>query len=105
MIFVLPKKANGISEVSSVIQKFNFSNCLKYQPSTQVDVRIPKFEIKESYKMNDVLSNVGIKDIFDENLSNLSRISKEQLVVSDVFHEAFIKVDETGTEAAAATAI
>ncbi|XP_031165504.1 serpin A3-5-like [Sander lucioperca] len=69
------------------------------------DVYIPKFSIKTSYNLNDVLSEMGMTDMFGGR-ANLRGISEEQgLAVSKVVHKATLDVDETGAEAAASTAI
>ncbi|TDH13350.1 hypothetical protein EPR50_G00056700 [Perca flavescens] len=68
-------------------------------------VYIPKFSIKTSYKLNDVLSEMGMTDMFGDR-ANLRGISEEQgLKVSKVVHKATLDVDETGAEASAATGI
>ncbi|XP_078105982.1 serpin A3-5-like [Sander vitreus] len=68
------------------------------------DVYIPKFSIKTSYNLNDVLTQMGMTDMFGG--ANLRGISEEQgLAVSDVVHKATLDVDEAGAEAAAATGI
>jgi len=47
---------------------------------------------------------MGMNDLFTPNKANLSGISKQgQLYVDEIYHKAFIKVDEDGTEAAAAS--
>uniref|UniRef100_A0A8C9XC10 Thyroxine-binding globulin n=1 Tax=Sander lucioperca TaxID=283035 RepID=A0A8C9XC10_SANLU len=69
------------------------------------DVYIPKFSIKTSYNLNDVLSQMGMTDMFGGR-ANLRGISEEQsLLVSDVVHKATLDVDEAGAEASAATGV
>ncbi|XP_031165511.1 serpin A3-5-like isoform X4 [Sander lucioperca] len=69
------------------------------------DVYIPKFSIKTSYNLNDVLSEMGMTDMFGDR-ANFRRISEVQgLVVSQVGHQATLVVDEAGATAAAATGI
>lgn len=49
---------------------------------------------------------MGMTEIFSDN-ANLGDLldSNENLKVSDVVHKAFLEIDETGTEAAAATGV
>ncbi|KAF1389818.1 hypothetical protein PFLUV_G00077490 [Perca fluviatilis] len=69
------------------------------------EVYIPKFSIKSSYNLNDVLSEMGMTDLFGDH-ANFRGISEKQgLAVSDVVHQATLDVDETGATAAAATGI
>jgi serpin B len=68
-------------------------------------VQIPKFQFSTpSLSIKETLRNLGMKDPFT-TAADFSGIADIHLVISDVFHKAFIKVDESGTEAAAATAI
>ena len=49
--------------------------------------------------------NFGIYDLFDSDNANLSGMSNDYLRVSDISHDAFVNVDEIGTEAVAITSI
>ena len=55
--------------------------------------------------MNEVLKSLGMIEVFDGDYANLYKIEKTSppLHVSDVLQKAVIEVDETGSEAAAAT--
>ena len=69
---------------------------------------MPKFEIRTPLPLKEALNTLGMPDPFDPNAADFSGINAElglQLYIQDVIHEAFVAVDETGTEAAAATAV
>uniref|UniRef100_A0A3B4TLT8 Leukocyte elastase inhibitor n=1 Tax=Seriola dumerili TaxID=41447 RepID=A0A3B4TLT8_SERDU len=72
---------------------------------TEVEVRLPRFKLEETYDLNDVLKSMGMEDVFDAAKSDFSGMSSaNDLVLSKVIHKAFVEVNEEGTEAAAATA-
>ena len=61
------------------------------------------------YKMNDVLTGMGMKLAFDRNSADFSgmadKIPGKNLYIGGVFHKAWIDTNEEGTEAAAATGV
>lgn len=73
---------------------------------TQVDLTLPKFEFRTQASLNDILKTLGMTSAFDPLTADFSGMTtQEKLYISDVIHEAYIAVDEEGTEAAAATAV
>lgn len=72
-----------------------------------VELSLPKFEIRCKTTLNDSLNKMGIKKAFDEEKADLTLLGKtktdENLYLSFVLQEAVIRVAEEGTEAAAAT--
>jgi serine protease inhibitor len=74
--------------------------------NTFVDLSLPKFTFTTAADLNAILSSLGMIDAFDPAKADFSGIDgNRDLFVSSVVHQAFISVDEKGTEAAAATAI
>ncbi len=71
-----------------------------------VALTMPAFSARTRVDLRAPLQALGIIDAFDWRLADLSGISPEPgLHVSAAVHQAFVKVAEKGTEAAAATAI
>ena len=71
---------------------------------TTVDVSLPKFKLESTFKLNSVLSELGMTDVFNPKKADLSGMSAEILYVSHVIHKAYVDINEEGTEAVAATA-
>jgi len=72
----------------------------------EVDLSLPKFSFTKDVGMGTILRSLGMIDAFNPAVADFSGIDGgHDLFISDVFHKAFISVDEHGTEAAAATAI
>jgi serpin B len=66
----------------------------------QVHVVIPKFTVKwRSKSLKDILRSLGAREIFEPGVAKFVANSS----VSEVVQQAFIKVNEEGTEAAVAT--
>ena len=70
----------------------------------EVDLQLPKFEVSYDLSLVDPLAALGMTDPFSG--ADFSGIDgTHDLFISDVFHKAWVSVDEAGTEAAAATAV
>ncbi len=68
-------------------------------------IYLPKFEFNTKYFMNDALSAMGMPTAFSDSADFSGMTGKKDLLISFVIHQAYVKVDEEGTEAAAATAV
>ena len=68
-----------------------------------VNIRMPKFHFSYDLDLKSDLTNLGIKDAFDRNFADFSKLSSEQMFVSSALHKAIIEIDEKGVKAAAVT--
>ncbi|CAJ0599075.1 unnamed protein product [Cylicocyclus nassatus] len=101
----LPKERFGIDELRTKLDGATIQNLLSRLKSTLLDISIPKMKLEKDYELKQALLAMGVSDLFDRDLADLSGISENDLYVSDAKHRAFIEVDEEGTTAAAATYI
>jgi serpin B len=63
--------------------------------------------MESDFLLSQPLSALGIQDAFSAGTADFSGIDGREhyLYISEAIHKSFVKVDENGTEAAAATAI
>lgn len=71
---------------------------------TRLRLSVPSFEIESEFRLADTLAGMGMPDAFDSESADFSGMAEtRELYLSAVVHKAFVKVDERGTEAGAAT--
>ena len=108
MIIALPKDIDGIRDLENNLTYDMFTAWTRDTEPRSVQMYIPKFKITAKYDSDTTIpafQNLGIYDLFDSDNANLSGMANDYLYVSDIFHDAFVNVDEIGTEAAAITSI
>lgn len=105
MTIILPKD-NRFTKVENSLFPTTMANWHQLMTeTTKVDLYLPKFKMETKYDLADTFKKMGMPTAFSPMADFSGITSKDNLSISDVIHQAFIEVDETGTEAAAATAI
>ncbi|MCK5123472.1 MAG: serpin family protein [Candidatus Pacebacteria bacterium] len=105
MLLILPEEDNFKKLEKSINTKklSEWKNALEKQ---RVDIYIPKFKFETKYFMADILKEMGMSDAFVFGVADFSGMDgTRDLYITDVIHQAFVEVNEEGTEAAAATAV
>jgi serpin B len=73
-----------------------------------INLGMPKFEAEYEDSLKNDLSAMGMEIAFDPDRADFSGMQKSaerNLYIGEVKHKTYIKVDEKGTEAAAATSV
>ena len=111
MLILLPDDIHDNSTgLEKLEQEISWEKLLEWtraekMSNTEVEVSVPKFKLTEAYELKDALVSLGMSDAFSQGAADFTGITdNNNLYVSQVFHKAFVEVNEEGTEAAAATA-
>ncbi|MDR1478259.1 MAG: serpin family protein [Planctomycetaceae bacterium] len=104
-VVILPDKGTELSEVVAKLTQDNFDGTFRTLKKQLLDVKLPRFEVEYKTSLRSALSRAGVKKIFSHDADFTGITPSRNLVVSDVLQKVFIKVDESGTEAAAATGL
>ena len=83
-------------------QVSNIIGTIQYKPVT---LSMPKFKFESSFGLKKTLSNMGMPVAFSSDADFSGMDGKKDLFITDVIHKSFVSVDESGTEAAAASAV
>ena len=73
--------------------------------NNEVALTMPKFGFDSSFGLKSALTSLGMPIAFSDNADFSGMDGKTDLQIQDVVHKAFITVDESGTEAAAASGV
>jgi serpin B len=112
MLVLLPDKRDGLADLEARLSSGMLLRCAARTQSYEVELFLPRFTQRWGpADLGEPLAAVGMPLAFARGRADFSGINgyepphAESLYVSAVFHEAFVDVDEKGTEAAAATTV
>ena len=104
MVLIVPDEGQ-LDALEAVLSAAKVAEIRQMLARHQLDIRMPKFSFRSDVPAKDPLESLGMVEAFEGD-ADLSGMNGEGgLFIQDVVHQAFIAVDENGTEAAAATAV
>jgi serpin B len=110
-VVLLPDTSGGLAALEAKVTPAVLASCAN-PGSSELLLSLPKFKLEPPLmKLGQMLRGLGMKNAFDNprGSANFDRMAPRKpddyLFISEVFHKTFLALDETGTEAAAATAV
>jgi len=114
LVVVLPRKPGDLGALEKALTVEQLAGWMHTRAWKTVHIYLPKFKITEKYSMREMLQALGIKNAFidpgmaqlNPNRADFSGMDGVRgLFISKVIHQAYVEVDEKGTEAAATTVV
>ncbi|XP_062974070.1 protein Z-dependent protease inhibitor [Elgaria multicarinata webbii] len=101
ILVVMPEKGADYMSIEDHLTSELVESWLKIMVTRKTDIYFPKFKLDQTYHMNHLLQDLGIKDLFSYK-ADLSHLTDQRYAkISQILQRAVIEVDERGTEAAA----
>lgn len=104
MIIFLPEEGYTTADIVPDLVNTDFE-ALNSMTEIEKEIWLPKFEFEYENKLNDELDAMGMHDAFNRQTANFENVCNKNVYISSVTHKTYIKTDEEGSEAAAATKV
>lgn len=106
MLVVLPPEGS-LSDAADGFDAALVDELLSQLRTASVTLALPKWRFESENTLKGPLQALGMQAAFDRDAADFSGMDgmPGRLWVDEVYHKAFVAVDEEGTEAAAATAV
>ena len=106
MLVLLPREMDGLLKLEDALTHENLAKWIDNLHRQEVLVYLPKFKINSQFRLDGALKSMGLVDAFTVKANFSGMDGQEQwLYIFAAIHQAFVDVNEEGTEAAAATAV
>jgi serpin B len=105
MVVILPKQRDGLNRLESTFTPAALDQWLASMHSEEVIVFLPKFKLSNRFALADTLTKMGMPLASSTNADFSGMDNSRDLSISAVIHQAFVDVNEQGTEAFAAVAV
>jgi serpin B len=106
MFVVLPRANDGLPALEKALTPAALDGWLRSLSGEEVELTLPRWRHTVATDLGGAMKGLGMALAFDELKADFTGIApKPSLYITSALHQAFISVDEEGTEAAAATAL
>jgi len=105
VVIAVPKNGDSLQTVSKGLSNELVKLWDKDSEEKYVQLFLPKCSIRTRVSVKAPLQSLGMVQAFTESADFSALSPKNDLMVSDVLHSAFMQLNESGIEAAAATAV
>lgn len=103
MVIFLPKEVQQLEKVIDQLTYENWAEWYSQRSSWNLEVKLPRFDLKYKKDMIGDMKALGMKDAFDASRADFSALSSTDLYLNILEQFTSLKVNEEGTEAAAVT--
>ncbi|KAF0126300.1 MAG: serpin-like protein [Elusimicrobia bacterium] len=105
MMAVLPREGKSLAEVEEVLSAKKLADWREAMDLRDVKAFLPRFKFSAKYSLAERLPAMGLKLAFTDAADFSGMDGTQDLYIQKAFHQAFVEVNEEGTEAAAATGV
>jgi serine protease inhibitor len=114
MVLIAPNRHDGLPAIEKKLSAGTLTQWIAEQKARCVHVLLPTFKLDPDYRIATTLKKMGMIRAFEDPLGrygaefsgmSASDDPNHRLYIENLIHKTFVEVNETGTEAAAATAM
>ncbi len=105
MVIFLPKNPVNLRKIGTQLSVSKLRTFLSRLQKRRVAVTLPRFRLKTRYYLGPILGSMGMPNAFSPVADFSGMSGNKELKIAKVIHQAYVDVNEEGTEAAAATAV
>ena len=107
MLFIVPHEGEFAATEGS-LNHSTIDTIIASLMMKEVDLSMPKFEFEFKVACKEIMAKLGMIDAFVASSADFSGMvspADSKPWIDQIYHKAFVAIDEEGTEAAAATAV
>ncbi|MFA5221793.1 MAG: serpin family protein [Methanoregula sp.] len=104
MLILLPTN-DDLAAAETYLEPHNLSALQDTSVSRRVNVYLPKFTLETKYSLRPTFEELGMRTAFGGDADFSGMDGTQYLYIEKIIHQAYVDVDEEGTEASAATAV
>lgn len=108
MVLLIPDEGSDLADLEAGLDADRWAALTRDLSPHDGPIALPRLTFDDRRDLSPILKDLGVVDAFDSGAADFTGIAAPidgNLFIQGAYHQAFIKIDEQGTEAAAATGV